>query len=192
MARTTSIGLYVWDAGTDSFNHTQLAANWDTITSYLSSFDATTKLPKRINTSTTIPGSGTAGDLLMLTAANGGFGAYTLFKYDGTNYRPVGYETLSAVPSSGNFAGRIVLLSASSGGFNQWDLIKYNGTSWSIIGGLASFSSGGGALNISGLSNPGDLYFTSGSRGPVLTDRTTGLLYRIYIDNANISVEKVT
>jgi hypothetical protein len=33
MARTTAKGFYVWDLTTDSFSHTQLAANWDLLDS---------------------------------------------------------------------------------------------------------------------------------------------------------------
>lgn len=192
MARVTSKGLYAWDFATDSFNHNQLVANWDLIDSYLVGFDTTTKLPKRVQTVTTVPGSGTAGDLCMLTATNGGFQPYTLLKYDGSNWRPVGYEIVPAVPISGLFAGRIVILSAASGSFNAWDMIRYDGSTWAIVGGLYSISTGGGALNISGLQSNGDVAFASGNRGVVFPDRTTGQKYRVYIDNGGIFTEKVS
>lgn len=192
MARVTSKGLFVWDLSTDSFNHSQLAANWDTIDSYLVGFDGTTKLPKRINQVATVPLSGTAGDICMLTATNGGFQPYTILKYDGTTWKSVGYEIVPTVPVSGLFAGRVVVLSSASGGFNAWDMIRYDGSTWTIIGGLGSVNTGGGALNIVGFSTGGDLQFTSGVRGTVYTDRTTGLKYRLYIDNAGIFTEKVT
>lgn len=192
MARTTSKGLFVWDLTTDTFNHTQLAANWDLLDSYLVGFDTTTKLPKRLNTSTTIPGSGTAGDLVMITATTGGYQPYTLMKYDGSNYRPVSYEITPTVPSSGNFAGRLVMLSAADSGFNAWDLVRYDGSTWTIVGGLTSVNTGGGALNIQGLATSKDIFYSSGSRGPVFTDRTSGLKYRVYIDNGALMSEKVT
>lgn len=192
MARITSKGLYVWDLTTDSFNHTQLAANWDLVDSYLVGFDTTSKLPKRLNISTTVPVGGTAGDLVMLTTAVGGYQPYTLLRYDGTNYRPLGYEIVPAVPTSGNYAGRLVVLSAADSGFNAWDVIRYDGSAWSIIGGLGTVNTGAGALNIQGLSTSKDLYISSGSRGMVYTDRTSGLKYRIYVDNAALNIEKVT
>lgn len=192
MSRITSKGLFVWDLTTDAFNHTQLAANWDLVDAYWTGFDATTKLPKRLNTSATIPVGGTAGDLVMVTASTGGYQPYTLMKYDGSNYRPVAYEIVPTVPVSGLFPGRLVMLSTADGGFNAWDLIRYDGSTWSIIGGLAAVNTGGGALNIQGLSTPKDIYFTSGSRGSVFTDRTSGLKYRIYVDNASLLIEKVT
>jgi len=192
MARTTSKGLYVWDSSTDSFNHTQLAANWDTIDSYLAGFDSTSKLPKRVQLVTSVPGSGTAGDVCMLTATNGGFQPYTLLKYDGTNWRPVGYEIVPAIPTSGLFAGRVVVLSAAASTFNAWDMIRYDGSSWTIVGGLNQTSTGGGSNNISGLSTSGDIAFTTGSRGIVFPDRTTGQKYRVYIDNGGLFTEKVS
>lgn len=192
MAQTTAKGLFVWNLSTDAFNHVQLAANWDLVEAYWVGFDATTKLPKRVNTSATVPVGGTAGDLVMLTAITGGYDAYTMMRYDGTNWRPVGHERLAAVPVSGLYAGRIVMLTAANGGFNAYDLIRYDGAAWSIIGGLAAVNTGGGALNIQGLAASGDLKFNSGSRGVVFTDRTTGFFWRVYVDNATIKFEKVT
>ena len=192
MARITGKGLYVWDLSTDSFNHVQLAANWDLVDSYWVGFDPMTKLPKRIATTTTVPVGGTAGDLAMLTATNGGFQPYTIFKYDGVNWYPVGMERQPAVPTLGNFAGRTVMLTASSAPFNAWDLIRYDGSSWAIVGGLYNASTGGGPLNISGMSTAGDIYFTSGNRGVVFTDRTSGAKFRMYIDNGDVRLEKVT
>lgn len=189
---TTNIGLSVWDVGTDSFNHVQLAANWDLIDSYLATFDATSKMPTGFRTVSTVPVGGTAGRFAMLTAQDGGFAPYTLLKYDGTSWKPVGYEILSAVPTSGNFGGRIVVLSSANSGFNAWDVIRYNGSSWSLLGGMASVNTGAGALNILGLQTTGDVYISSGSRGLVLVDRTTGTKYRLYIDNAGILIEAVT
>jgi hypothetical protein len=192
MARTTTKGLYVWDLSTDAFNHVQLAANWDLVESYWVGFDSGTKLPKRINTSATVPVGGTAGDVVMLTATTGGYDAYTIMRYDGTNWRPVGLERLASVPVAGNFAGRVVMLTTANGGFNAYDLIKYDGSGWSIVGGFGASNTGGGSGNIVGPATPDDIHFTNGGRGPVLTDRTTGLFWRLYISGANIHVERVT
>lgn len=192
MARTTSKGLYVWDAATDSFNHNQLASNWDTIDSYLASFDSGTKQIKRVQLVSTVPGSGTAGDVCMLTATNGGFQPYTLLRYDGANWRPVGYEIVPAIPTSGLFAGRVVILSAAAGSFNAWDMIRYDGSSWAIVGGLYQTSTGGGSSNISGMSSTGDIFFTVSTRGIVMIDRTTGTKYRWYMNNGGLYSEVVT
>ena len=43
-------------------------------------------------------------------------------------------ETLSTVPSSGNFDGRLVYLTASDQGFPAKTLIRYNGSSWATVG----------------------------------------------------------
>lgn len=192
MARTTSKGLFVWDLTTDSFNHSQLAANWDLVDAYWVGFDSTTKLPKRINTTATFPVGGTAGDLAMLTGTSSGYQPYTLLKYDGVNWRPTSIEYAPTVPSLGNFAGRTVILTAANSGFNAYDMIRYDGVAWSTVGGFGNVSTGGGALNISGLQIAGDVYISSGSRGLVLTDRTTANKYRLYIDNGDLRLEKVT
>lgn len=189
MSRITSRGLYVWDLTNDSFNHTQLAANWDTVDLYLQGFDTTTKLPKRINTSTTVPVAGmVAGDLVMLTATVSGYMAYTVLRYDGTNWRPVGYEIVPTVPTQGNFAGRVVILSTANGGFNAYDMIRFDGTAWAIVGGLTTVTVGGSA----GLSISGDLVFTSGVKGVVFLDRTNGHQYRLYTDGGLLYTEQVS
>ncbi len=64
---TSSKGLVIWDLSSDRFDHTQLAANFNTIDGWL------------------------------------GKAQYV--------------ETLSALPSSGNFAGRLVMLNTANGGF---------------------------------------------------------------------------
>jgi hypothetical protein len=192
MARTTSKGLYVWDLTTDSFNHVQLAANWDLVNSYWVGFDSTTKLPRRIHTTTTFPTGGTAGDICMLTATDNGYQPYTILKYDGSFWRPIGFERVPSVPTAGNFAGRVVMLTAADGSFNAYDLIRFDGSTWAIVGGFYTTSTGSGALNISGMSTNGDIFFTNGNRGVVFTDRTSGLTYRLYIDSGDLRLEKVT
>lgn len=193
MARTTTGGLFVWDLSTDPYDHTQLAANWDLVQSYWVGFDTTTKLAKRLNTSATVPGSGTLGDIVFLTATNGGFAANTFLKYDGSAYRPVGgIEIQPAVPVSGNFAGRVVILSAADSGFAAWTIIRYNGTTWDIVGGWSAINNGAGALNIKGVQQAFDAFISDSARGLVLKDRTTGTNYRLYFNNGNMAFEAVT
>lgn len=187
MARTTTKGLYVWDQTTDSFSHSQLAANWDLIDSLLSA------PTQAIQTLATIPVTGNfAGRMVMLSGADGGFPAWTAIRYDGSQWRSVGpLEILPAVPTLNNYPGRIVILSAASGSFQPWSMIGYDGTAWGVIGGFASVSTGGGAQNISGLSTSGDIYFTASGRGPVLTDRVTGLKYRLFVYDGKLEHEAV-
>lgn len=188
MAHDTARGLHVWESGSDQFDHTELAENWATVEQILS------EGAQAIETLNAVPSSGNfAGRLVMLSAANSGFPAWTIIRYDGTSWRVVGpFEILPTLPIAGNFAGRVIVLSGADGGFAAWDIVRYNGTSWGIVGGWASVSTGGGATNIAGMQTSGDIYVTSGARGIVLTDRTTGLKRRIYLDNGLIQTEAVT
>lgn len=187
MARTTTKGLFVWDLEGDSFNHTQLAANWDLIDSLLGA-PATS-----IQTLAAVPGSGNfAGRLVMLSAANGGFPAWQVIRYDGSTWRPIGYEILPAVPTSGNFAGRVVVLSSAASGFNAWDMIKYDGSAWNIVGGFLNINNGAGATNIKGLQSPLDVYISDSARGFVLKDRISGTTYRLLVNNGSLALETVT
>lgn len=43
-------------------------------------------------------------------------------------------ETLTAIPTTGNFAGRLVMLSSANSGFAAWQLIEYNGSIWKAVG----------------------------------------------------------
>lgn len=187
MARVTPKGFYVWDLTTDSFSHSQLAANWDLADSLLDS------APDQLETTATVPTTGNfAGRLVMLTAADSGFAAWTVLRYDGSAWRPVGpLEILPAVPTQGNFPGRLVVLSAASGGFSPWTVIGYNGTTWGSIGGFGQVNTGGGALNIQGLETDLDVYFSNADRGPVLVDRNTSVKYRLYIEDGKLLHEAV-
>jgi hypothetical protein len=132
---TTNIGLTVWDLSADSFDHTELAANFETLDDYFVGFDTTTKLVKRINTSATVPATGTAGDVVMLTAANGGYPAYTILRCTATNtWQSTGIEIQSAIPASGNFEGRVIVLTANDSGYLDGDVLRYNGSAWTLIG----------------------------------------------------------
>lgn len=188
MARQTAKGFYVWDLTTDSFSHAQLAANWDLLDSLLSTAS------QSVQTLAAVPSTGNfAGRLVMLSAADSGFPAWTMVRYDGSQWRPIGpLEIQPAVPTLGNYAGRVVILSAASSGFSQWSVIGYNGTSWSVIGGFSSASTGGGALNINGLSTSGDVFYTNALRGPIMVDRVTGINYRLFFSNGLLESEAVT
>jgi len=193
MARTTSGGLFVWDLGSDSYNHTQLAANWDLVQTYWTGFDTTSHLPRRLHTVSTVPGSGTLGDIVFLTSTNGGYQANTFLRYDGANWRPIGgVEIQPAVPTSGNFAGRVVILSATDSGFAAWSIIKYNGTTWDLVGGWSAINTGAGSLNILGVQQAFDAYISDSARGFILKDRTSGTNYRLFIDAGILKTEAVT
>lgn len=193
MRTTPTGGLTVWDLNADQFDHDELATNWDIIDSFWTGFDTTSKLPKRIHTTATVPVTGTAGDVVMLTADNGGYRNYTLLRYDGSNWRPANsMEIQPSVPTSGNFAGRVVILSASSGGFDAWNIIRYDGSAWELIGGWRSINNGAGALNIKGVQQTLDAFISDSARGFVLKDRVTGTNYRLYFTNGNLAFEAVT
>lgn len=194
MARTTAAGLYVWDLGTDPYVHSQLAANWDLIQTYWVGFDTTSKLPRRLHTTATVPGSGTLGDIVFLTAANGGYAANSFLKYDGSAWRPIGgsIEIQPTVPVAGLFAGRIVMLSAADSGFAAWSVIRYDGAVWDVVGGWGNINNGAGALNIKGLQSSFDAFISDSARGFILKDRTTGTNYRLFFNNGNLQTEAVT
>jgi hypothetical protein len=187
MPRTTSRGLYVWDLEGDNFNHDQLAANWDLVDSLLGS------AAQSVQVLSAVPGSGNfAGRLVMLSVADSGFSAWQMIRYDGSAWRPVGYEILPTVPVSGNFAGRLVVLSATSGSFAAWSVIRYDGSTWDIVGGWQAVNTGGLATNIQGLQTAKDVYINDSARGFVQVDRVTGTKYRRYFSNGVEYTEVVT
>lgn len=186
--RTTSRGLVVWDLPTDAFSHSQLAANWDLVDSIVATPASS------IETVASLPATGNfAGRIVMLSAANGGYPAWTMVRYDGSNWRPVNQMEIQAtVPATGNFAGRVVILSAANGGFDAWSIIRYDGSTWQLVGGWNSVNTGAGALNMAGLQTTGDVYISSSTRGFILKDRATGQTYRLYFTNGNFAYETVT
>ena len=191
---TTTRGLTIWDLEADPWDHNQLKANWELVESYWTGFDATTKLPKRIHTTATIPGSAVANDVVMLTAdvANT-YKANTLIRYDGSAWRPVNHlEIHSSVPTAGLFAGRVVILSAAASGFDAWNIIRYDGSTWELVGGWKGINNGAGATNIKGLQIALDSYISDSARGFVIKDRATGSNYRLFISNGNLQHEVVT
>jgi hypothetical protein len=128
---TPNLGLTVWDSPSDAFNSTELADNFDAIDA-----DATRVRPTNsAEVLATLPGVGNFnGRLVYLSAADGGFAAGTLVRFQGSTWGAVGpIEALAAVPTSGNYPGRVVLLTAISGTFAAWSLITYNGTSWAPV-----------------------------------------------------------
>lgn len=131
MYTTTNLGLVVWDSNSDTFNHTQLAANWAAIDAWAG---GPIQATKSVQVVTSLPVSSLfEGELCYLSSAASGFAAGTVLRYTSSVWKPVpGVEVLAAVPSSGNFAGRLVLLSANDSGFTAWSLIGYNGSSWAL------------------------------------------------------------
>ena len=192
MRTTTHAGLTVWDSSTDAFSHTALAANWDAIDARLGGVDSlggTTFF----SLVTSLPGSPSLGQCCMVTVPTGGFAAYTIVRWDGTNWRAVGpFEILPSVPTLGNYPGRIIILSATSGGFSAWSVIRYDGTQWAIVGGFSNVNTGGNPNNIVGLQTSGDVYYSVGTRGPVLTDRNSGTAYRLFMLNGKLESEVVS
>lgn len=187
MARTTSKGLHVWDLSTDAYDHTQLAANWDTIDTLLGSPATSMQILAAV------PGSGNfAGRLVMLSASDSGFQPWNLIRYDGSAWRAIGYEIQPAVPTLSNFAGRIVVLSSASGGFNAWDVIRYDGTAWNIVGGWSTVNTGAGSLNIAGIQTAGDVFINASARGFILADRADGTKRRFYLSGGALFSELVT
>jgi hypothetical protein len=185
--RTTSRGFTVFDLSTDQYDHTKVASNWDLADSLLG------QSANSVQTLPTLPTSGLfPGELVMLSAANSSFPAWTLLRYDGTSWHTVGYEIQPTVPVSNLYPGRLVLLSAASGAFTAWSLIRYDGTQWDIIGGFQTVSTGTNPNNISGLSFSGDVYLSNSVRGLVIKDRVSGTNYRIYISNGDVGMEIVT
>lgn len=188
MARTTPKGLYVWDLGTDQFSHSQLAANWDLVDSLLD------VAAKSVETRTTLPGTGNfAGRLVMLSASDGGFPAWTLVRYDGSAWKNAGaIEVLPSLPTLNNHPGRVVVLSAAVSGFSAWDVVRYDGSAWDILGGWRKADTGGLATNIRGLQTTGDVYVSDSARGFVMVDRATGTKRRVFFNNGNFTSEVVS
>lgn len=191
---TTNAGLYLWDLGTDLYNHTQLAANLTVIDGYFAGFDPTSKFVKHLHTTATIPGSAALGDVVFLTAAVGGFPSNTIVRYDGSAWRAVGYEVLAALPSSGNFAGRLVMLSVAdaTNNFPAYSLVRYDGSAWDYLGLWGKINNGSGATNIKGMQTAFDVFVSDSARGHILKDRATGTNYRLYINNGSVGTEVVT
>jgi hypothetical protein len=190
--QTPNHGLYVWDLETDQFNHIQLKTNWDVVDGRLLANSNT----KGVETLAAVPGSGNYnGRLVMLSAADSGFAAWTLIRYDGAAWRSTSaVEISSIIPVSGNYAGRVVVLSAAVGGFAAWDVIRYDGSQWNVLGAWKTVNTGAGALNIKGvqLSDDQDAYIPDSDRGLVLVDRVDGTKHRLYISDNAVYTEIVT
>ena len=190
--RTTAHGLTVWNNTTDNFDHTQLAANWDLVDSYWVGFDSATQKVKQVSSGTALPVSPTAGDLFMPTVAIGNLPAYALVRYDGTNWLTVGVITIQSSLPTSPFTGEVVVLSASTTNFNAWSVVRYDGTKWDHVGVFGYVNTGAAANNIKGAQIAGDVYVNTSSRGVVLVDRATGSKYRVYVNNAALTLEAVS
>jgi len=120
---TTTKGLIVWDLSADRFDHTQLAANFNLIETWLGK-------TQYAETLGSLPSTGNfAGRLVMLNTASNGFPAWTMVRYDGSAWRNAGsIEVLPALPTLSNYAGRVIVLSANDSGFLAWETLLYNGT----------------------------------------------------------------
>jgi hypothetical protein len=83
-----------------------------------------------VGTGSTLPGSPVAGDLFLLTAADGGFDAWSLVVYTGsawirTERRGVDVgPTLPVAP----YRGQLFVLTAAAGGFAADDVLRWNGS----------------------------------------------------------------
>lgn len=196
--RQTPKGLYVWDQTTDSFNHNQLAANWDLVDTLLG------QAGQQLENGPTVPTTDLFnGRMFFLTAADDGFQPMTLLVYStswtngpATGWRNIGYEVHPSLPTDGNYPGRLIMLSAivNSGGYNfgAWEMVRFDGTNWASVAGFSAINNGAGATNIKGLQTAGDVFINVGARGFVLTDRTTGLKWRLYFNNGALHQEQVT
>lgn len=190
--RSTSKGLTVWADSLDTFSHSQLAANWDLIDSYWVGFDSTTQKVKQVSGGSTLPVSPTAGDLFMPTQNIGNIPAYALARYDGSNWLTVGVITIQSSLPASPFTGEVIVLSASTTEFAAWSVVRWDGSKWDHVGIFGYVDTGAGALNIKGAQIAGDVYVNTSSRGIVLVDRATGSKYRVYVNNAALTLEAVS
>lgn len=122
---------YVWDQNNDTFDSTQLVANWDAIDNQLGqprTTNAITQigaLPGGLNNTTD------RGKIYFLTSADQGYPAGSIVRWNGASWNDIkGVELQSTLPTLNNFDGRLVLLSATTGGFTAWTLVRYLSGSW--------------------------------------------------------------
>lgn len=183
MRNTTNFGFTVWDLDSDRWSKDEYAANLDLIDEKLH------EALNSVNIVSVLPSSPSAGDLVMLNIASSGFPAWTLLRADsGGNWRTVGpVETASTLPTTNLFNGRTVLLTAASGSFPAWCLVIYGDAEWHLAGGLSNATSG----DVVGLHTALDVYITDASRGLVLTDRTNGNAYRVFMTDGYLQTEEV-
>jgi hypothetical protein len=83
MAYTTpNLGLKIWDSDNDQFNRQDLITNWTNIDN-----DYTRqRSADRVEILASVPASGNFdGRLVYLTAANGGFAAKTIIRFNGSS-----------------------------------------------------------------------------------------------------------
>ena len=216
MRTTDNLGLIVWDLSSDLFDHDELAFNWDTIDAALAAMSDLNNIgPDRIQIFSSIPSSGNfPGRLVMLSANTGGFMAWTLIRYDGSNWRTVGpFEIMPSLPTQNNWNGRTIMLSSEVTGippapqFPAWSMVRYDGSAWALIGGTTVINNyyttdpnpspdptddDDDPTKIKGQNTHGDVLFSNRGRGMVLIDRTSGLYYRVFVDKGGLLMEKVS
>lgn len=76
------------------------------------------------------------GRTVLLTAANGGFAAWTLVRYLTGSWYIVnqGIEAQASLPSAAAYAGRVIILTSASAPFNAYEVIRSDGTNWRLVG----------------------------------------------------------
>ena len=169
MARVTPrLGLYVWDLTTDPFDHVELADNWDAI-------DAQAFIAKGFEIVSSLPTTGNfPGRVVMLSSPSGGFAAWTLCRFDGGAWAPIGAIEIHPSLPSNPTEGRMVILSAANSGFAAWTLLRYSGAAWRPIGDIAVYENSEPKVGSTSALN-----FQSGA----------GITYTIADDNTNEKVD---
>lgn len=169
MARsTTRLGLNVWDLTSDPFDHTELADNWDLI-------DDEVGIAKGFEILATLPTTGNfPGRIVMLSSPDGGFRAWTLCRYDGSSWAPMGAIEIHATLPINPYDGRIIILSNPDGGFDAWTMLRYVGSEWRPIGDIS-------------ISDDNQSVVTGASRINLIEG--DGITYTIADDNSNERVD---
>ncbi len=122
MITTPNLGLKVWNGDSDTFNRQDLIDNWNAIDADY----ARSRTANQVEILATLPVTNLFdGRLVYLTAANGGFAAKSVVRYNGSSWAVVGPspEVMGSLPTAGNYQGRIVALTAADGGFQANDVV---------------------------------------------------------------------
>jgi hypothetical protein len=122
---------WVWDQNNDTFDSTQLAANWDAIDAQLGQPRTTNSITQIGALPTSLNNTTDRGKIYYLTAPDQGFSTGTIVRWNGSAWNDVkGVELQSTLPTLNNYDGRLILLSASASGFAAWTLVRYLTGSW--------------------------------------------------------------
>lgn len=195
MARTTTSGFKVWNLTTDTYNHQDLADNWDLLETLI------TRSGKNIQAVNNLTGGAAngprntvaQGDLAVTTTTVENFPSGTLIQYTGSDWKTVGpVEVVATLPTQHNYTGRVIFLTASVSNFIANSLLYYTGSTWDYASGFTKTYTGAASNNISAFTTTSDLYINSATRGPILVDRTTSTKYRLYINNGILNIETVS